>query len=109
MLTKRSRIEGVLRWGSLKDINRRKYKGSDSTGLNWMGQASLLVSPALGIDVKEHFRVKFGRNSISRLDAELVWCFSSVRVMNQSKIFRANSFDRNKRIKLFLLLLPLLL
>jgi len=99
----------VLRWGSLEDVNRRKYKGSNSTGLNWMGQASLLISPALGIDIKEHFRVKFGRNSISRLDAELVWCFSSVRVMNQSKIFRANNFDRNKQMKFLLLLLLLLL
>ena len=62
----------MLRWGSLKDVNRRKYKGSNSTGLDWMGQASLLVSPALGIDVKEHFRFKFGRNSISRLVAAIV-------------------------------------
>ena len=57
-LTEGSRFHGLLQGISLEDINRRKDNCTNRTGLDGVGQASLLVGPTPGVDVKEHWWVR---------------------------------------------------
>jgi len=55
-----SRGHGLLQGLPLKDIDGRKDDGTDRARLDRVGQASLLIGPAPGVDIEEHFVLVVG-------------------------------------------------